>query len=203
MNPIPSTLRAVIVGTGRSGSGYIAQALTACGIRCGHEQVWGFGRRDDQLLVESSWMAVRFLPLRLRVWHQVRHPEASLRSRITAPGHARDGSPMDRWQREHGKGMPELPQDPVLRAMRRYVVWNLACEQHAEFRWRVEDVDETLISDLAARLDVPCDTSALTDVPTDTNRHTSHDAAWTLDDMPRGVDRDAVLRMGERYGYLT
>jgi len=195
MNPVPASLRAVVVGTGRSGSGYIARALTAAGVRCGHEQVWGFGKPDSQLVVESSWLAVRFLPLPFVIWHQVRHPEAHLRSRITATVR-----PDPRLARLRGEWFPPHP-DPVIHAMRRYVVWNLACERWASRRWRVEDVDGGLVAELAAEIGVACDPARVAEVPTDVNKHTRDEVVWTLDDLPAGADRDAVMAMGERYGY--
>ena len=79
----------VVTGCARSGTAYIARLLTALGIECGHEAVFtpytrhfdGFGAvRGD-----SSWLAVPFLdelPAGTVVLHQVRHPDAVVRSLI-------------------------------------------------------------------------------------------------------------------------
>ena len=54
--------RYVITGTGRCGTGYLAMVMSALGIDCGHETVFGpkatgWGNRRG----EASWMAVPFL----------------------------------------------------------------------------------------------------------------------------------------------
>jgi hypothetical protein len=102
--------------------------------------------------------------------------------------------------------LPTLPADPAVAAARWYVMWNLACERHATRRWRVEDVDAELVAKLAAELDLDMRAphivaERIAEIPTDTNRHTKPEASWTLDDLAKGADRDAVLWMGERYGY--
>lgn len=207
MNGLPGQpyLRAVIVGTGRSGSKYIAKVLSACGVPCGHEQVWGFGEYKAGLVVDSSWLAVASLPLPLIVWHQVRNPEAQIRSRVLNPptNASRYLNVRDAW-------LPDLPRDRAVAAARWYVMWNLACERHAARRWRVEDVDAELVAKLGSELgltmhetDAPLhlDPTRAVEVRTNVNRHTDPAREWSLDDLPKGADRDAVLWMGERYGY--
>ena len=50
---------AVIVGVGRSGTGYIAALLNAVGIDCGHEEHWTADpERRRPVPVDASWLAV-------------------------------------------------------------------------------------------------------------------------------------------------
>lgn len=72
----------LIVGTGRSGTGYISDLLTFAGVRCGHEDVYdvtvGAGRAAPSWgdwNAEASWLAVPYITSHAGpvVWQQ-RHP---------------------------------------------------------------------------------------------------------------------------------
>jgi hypothetical protein len=72
----------VIVGTGRCGTNYTANYLTAAGVRCCYERYfspWGTlfdtGRVSTSGEGDASWLAVPFLPMDgVRVIHQTRDP---------------------------------------------------------------------------------------------------------------------------------
>lgn len=72
-------LEYLIVGCGRSGTGFLSSLVTAAGVRCGHEEVfdvWGV-RENSDLKYESSWYAVPELyrvPDNVKVIHVVRNP---------------------------------------------------------------------------------------------------------------------------------
>lgn len=77
--------RFLITGCGRSGTKYTARLLSAAGVPCGHEVACGptgfvgFGDATG----ESSWFAGGYLdqlPDDVVIVHQVRHPEATVRS---------------------------------------------------------------------------------------------------------------------------
>lgn len=83
----PPRRKFVVTGSGRSGTEYIALTLSAAGLRCGHEAVFGprtrttpaFGAWDG----DASWLAAPFLaalPSSTVVLHQVRHPFAVISS---------------------------------------------------------------------------------------------------------------------------
>ena len=65
------TLRVVVTGTGRSGTGFAARWLTSAGIPCGHEAFFSHRGYDKalvrldlkypELAAESSWMAAPYL----------------------------------------------------------------------------------------------------------------------------------------------
>jgi hypothetical protein len=72
-------LKALIVGCGRSGTGFLADGISQAGTQCGHEQtfnVYGINRASNQKY-ESSWYAVPFMDqisTQCRILHVVRHP---------------------------------------------------------------------------------------------------------------------------------
>jgi len=76
----PNNLKHLIVGTGRSGTGYISQLLTLNGIPCGHEDIfspWSNTVPDgNEFLAEASWLGVPHIKdyKNLQVYHVVRNP---------------------------------------------------------------------------------------------------------------------------------
>ncbi len=63
-------LRYLVIGTGRSGTGFMSKLLSLNNIPCGHEEICGYpverdcyieNIRNTQLKAESSWLAVPFL----------------------------------------------------------------------------------------------------------------------------------------------
>lgn len=80
----------LITGTGRCGTGYVAQLLTEAGYPCGHEVQCGIenwtefdGPRDAH---ESSWLALHWLMnqhadmVEYQVLHVIRRPDAVIES---------------------------------------------------------------------------------------------------------------------------
>lgn len=73
--------RFVVTGSGRSGTKWLAAALTEAGATCGHEMVYGL--RDvgwGERWAESSWMAACHLPVEYPVVLLARHPMGVVRS---------------------------------------------------------------------------------------------------------------------------
>lgn len=86
-------LKILIVGTGRCGTGYLAQCLENAGFSCGHEAVFNHWDEDTvrgKLLrstfdAESSWAAAAFLGAdwlgaEVKVIHLTRSPKAVIKS---------------------------------------------------------------------------------------------------------------------------
>ena len=188
--------RAVILGTGRSGSGYIQRVLEAAGIRAGHENWWAYWdyRKLPFLDVDSSWLATFEERLPAIVWGQVRHPVECVAS--IAENEFVEG-PWLPWRTDH----MELTGDRWRDACRLYVQWNRAALDRAERWWRVEDVDPWLVVDLGRRLglsiehDVAVD--ALGGVDTSANARPRPDAHG-LPDVP---EAEAVRELGLELGY--
>lgn len=217
MNPAVTDPKFVVVGTGRHGSGYIAQLLTACGIPTGHEQFYGFNQGSGDLVGESSWMAVPHLEeiaaKGIPIFHQVRHPEDTLRSMLG--GEMFGEGRKNKWFKVREKFLP-MTGDDVTDAMRIYVTWNLACERWATplterpptLRFRIEDQVNhwtvgrmAVLAGLASGTDVGIIDEAFVSTSRTVNHHARH-PSFTLDDLPKTADRDALMFMGERYGYL-
>src|SRR5437870_668008 len=82
--PIPF----VVASTPRSGTGYIAQLLSALGVACGHEKY--FNKKSQTYHVQtlegcSSWLSVPFLdrlPVQTVVLHQIRDPVRTINALI-------------------------------------------------------------------------------------------------------------------------
>lgn len=194
--------RAVICGTGRHGSGYIARVLCAAGVPCGHEQWWNpHHARVPGLAVDSSWCAAPFLQWApSTVWHQTRHPLDVVSSLVKLPNW---GQYLTLAETVTGP----LPGEVVHAAARTVLRLNEACEAEADRRWQVEHVDAELVEQLAAYLQIDVDAAtarqAVESVPRDTNYH-GHGARLTWDDVAAVVPRgefDALLAMALRYGY--
>ena len=195
-----------IVGTGRSGSGFISKALRAAGIDCGHEEWWGPTpqRGRPGLQGDSSWLAVPELDVfDGPVLHQVRDPLDVVRSLVGIRMFSDNAHGAFRWfMFAH---QPGLTGDDVADAMRWYVEWNRRCEAHAVLRYRVEDVDAALLVDVARAaghaLELDVAAAAVDAVGNGFNGRRRADLGW--DDLPVGPLRDELAETAERYGYAT
>jgi hypothetical protein len=191
---------AVIVGTGRSGSGYIAKALTAAGVPCGHEAWFNpFNERTPGLAVDSSWCAIptldRFDGI---VWHQTRHPLDVISS------HARTWKQSGPYWPLKRRTFRAPTGNLIVDAMAVYVDANTTCERYAVRRWKLEDVDAALLVTLGADLHIPVTVAAATEAirktPRNVNQH-STGRRLTWDDLPAGSLLDDLLSISTRYGY--
>lgn len=166
----------VIVGSGRHGSAYIAQVLTAAGVRCGHEQWWNpFGEHDDDTLVgDSSWCA---LPLGLDdyhglVFHQVRHPLDTVASFARAPINPTRDWP---WYSLHRHLIFEPSDDPLVYGMQAWLSYTVAAQQVSSWTWRLDQVTAELVCEIGEKTGRTVDRlraeQAMSEVPRDVNRH--------------------------------
>lgn len=192
--------RFVIVGSGRCGTGWIAQVLAAAGIRCGHEGWFNpLDQRADDLDGDASWCAIPHLDtFDGLVWHQTRHPLAVIASLAAVP----------LWGPYAALAAQLVDPDatePYEAETALWVALNEACEGHATRRWQVEEVDAELICELAARLGIPVDPlaakTAVADTPPDTNAHNGGlEVRWSdLPDIPASA---RLVHLAVRYGYL-
>ncbi len=198
--------QAVIVGTGRSGSGYIAQVLGRCGVVAGHEDFWNpHNRRRPGLQVDSSWMAVPDLAeYEGVVIHQVRDPLLVLSSLLN--GDLRSFGSRAQWDfiLRH---IPEVADLGETEGFMRFIVgWCERADSRAVLRYRVEDLDAGLVVRIGELLGIQIPPerarAALDQVPTSFNRHTPG-PELDPEDLPRGATRDAFIELRRRYGYET
>lgn len=157
---MPPTLKTLIVGTGRCGTGYLADALNRSGIACGHESI--FNHFDEkrvqgnlarsQLVADSAWPAAIFigrpwLPAEVRIVHLVRHPLDVITSfwEIDFFSEARIGKTLNQVVYRNTTISPDT-QDRLMSAVEHYIQWNrligqkLAAAANPAIQLRLEDI---------------------------------------------------------------
>lgn len=180
--------RMAVTGTGRCGTGYIAELLRRHGLQTGHEWWWrgGIGSRVGGLDIDVSWLA---LPdIESGAWsgpvvHLVRDPVDTVRSFIrTRFFHAENRSaPFVRFALRH---CPEARLlNPIEAAVEWWVHWNDRCAAAADLTVRLEDLpNPTTLESLGDALGgIELNTAAAAGIPADTN-HT-----------PRGMNPTKLL----------
>lgn len=176
----PKPPRFAVVGTGRSGTGYVAALLKASGVNCGHEGWFRpDGDRTGGLHGDASWCA---LPdIEAGAWKGpvamvARHPVPTVRSLVgTELLHAaRAGEPYPAFAREH---CPEIGGlEPLEAAVEWWVAWNERCAAVADVKLRVEDLRHPwALGELGDALGVDLDPAASAQVPTDVNSRVTAD----------------------------
>lgn len=203
---LPAALRLVIAAMGRSGTGYMAQLLTAAGAPCTHEKVFAAGNQVDLGASErdSSGFAVPWLGKlhpTTAVVHVVRHPLDWMTS----------------WQRKRYAG-PYLrsylsfdytrlyTESPERAVMQAWVEWNLNIEKYADLRVRVEEISAQQlqqISELGGATVTPDSCAlALADTPHNVNTMDGENCTKvTVADLPSCKESDRFLALASRYGY--
>lgn len=160
----PRPLSLLVTGTGRCGTGYIANWLTSAGLRCGHEAIFMHRGMEaalkrasmfTQFRADASWMAAPYLGHEylagVPVVHAIRHPARVVASWI------RKGTEeyTPRYWNYLTSHLPELNSidRQVDQFAARYVLWTeiIQCgiDDHPAFIWRVEDGEEALLRWLA------------------------------------------------------
>lgn len=125
---------------------------------------------------DSSFLAVPFLPVDdAIVLHQVRHPLEFGRSILGTElltDHRRE-MPFPTAIGRHAPEVYEAPRPPE-RAALMWRVWNERAEAHADFTYRLEDLDVALLLRLAELVELDISEAeaarALASVPKDVNR---------------------------------
>lgn len=203
-SPHPEPPPYVIVGTGRSASGYLARLLRVCGIACGHETYW---RADGHpsaggLTCDSSWIAA---PDVLRgdtyggtILHQTRHPLAVVSSMVAHPDHTL-------WFAERERVLGQLSDDPIMQAMEITAGWLDICDdERVAMRWPVEHMSVTKLRAICARLDHPVTASVAAHAfLTVGQAHNAHGTTGRLDwwDLPDCRAKGRLLYHAEMGGY--
>lgn len=138
--------RFAIIGTGRSGTTYVADYLTKAGVPVSHESYFTFEGpklrtplRDWRTQGDSSWCAVPFLPdPDIVAIHQVRHPykviESFYNTGFFDPAHREGREGFVRFVQQYF----EFSDDPLRSCLRWYVEWNAKCEAITTKRYQIE-----------------------------------------------------------------
>jgi hypothetical protein len=196
----------VITGTGRSGTGYISRLLTAVGIRCGHEEWWNpYNKRTPGLAGDASWLAVPHLDgYQGRVFHQIRDPLKVISSLMNGEMSEDYAEPYRTYKQQHCP--TGYTPDDLTSTVQFVARWLQQIDLHTEDAWRLEDIDEAFLVDLAATLGRPIDPiaakQAITAVPTTYNKHrTGHQYTW--DELPDIPETAWLAEWAARWGYTT
>ena len=127
--------RFVIVGTGRSGTNYIADRLSAESVECLHERFFttdGPSFDVDNAAIdergESSWLAVPYLPLaEIPLAHVTRHPIGVIRSFYNIGFfHSEKYGDLIKFV-QFAKQHFTFSYDPFRSSLRRHIEWNFRC----------------------------------------------------------------------------
>lgn len=175
----------VIVGCARSGTRWIAEALTRAGLDVGHWRTLG----DDG--IASDLLAPLACLLEASVLQQVRYPPNQIGSMHTTQGYT--------W-RFIGQALKINDGDSLLRTCMRYwLVWNLYAEKVAKHTYRIENIDNEWgkIKELTGA------TGALPDVPRNANTRKGMYKPVTWG-MIEGEDTELygrILKKAWDYGY--
>lgn len=134
--------RLLVTGTGRCGTTWLADTLTAAGLPCGHEAVFNLHRHGEGgWVAESSWLAAPYLPVPdAYTVHLVRHPLAVIRSFVAKGTFRLRRRPYGRYAARHVPDIAEQPTTPE-RAAVHWAQWNLMIEEgRPDERIRIEDI---------------------------------------------------------------
>lgn len=150
-----------ILGTGRSGTGFMSRVLGESGMRCGHESVVGIRGIEPRfdLWGDASWMAVPYVR-ELEHWegvmvHVIRNPLDCIASLAFA--NETRGRP---WMEESGNGLTRYEKylqrwfNPGGRIGVRFAVYywctmNLYLSGVCDWTWKLEDINPPKICKLA------------------------------------------------------
>lgn len=207
--------RFVVVGTGRSGTGYMSRLLTAIGVPCGHEQVFGPAQATRVKPVvwgkweaDASWLAVPRLPmLGVPVVLVTRHPLPTVRSMVQLGQFTDDGA-----DGLYGSVIREFRPEVYAertepdRALAMWVHWTVAAAAHADHILALEHLTADrltgVLHDLGAGVDLDTVQAALDTTPpanrADHRKRISYRPSWT--DHRRQL-ADLARRLAALFGY--
>ena len=146
----------LITGCARSGTRYISNVLRRCGVKVGHEYTDDDGSATHFFPIESDaypffpWekppkahVGERFSRFAFQHhWHQVREPLKVIGScRVIVP------KSEWKWLGSHFSPMKKYSgsQDRTTTSMAYWYYFNLFCEEHATWTYRIEDIDHVWV----------------------------------------------------------
>lgn len=191
--------RIVVTGCGRSGSGYVAKVLAACGLNAGHEAVFGPWTRRAEWKgwdADVSWLAVPWLSTMTDelVVHLIRDPVECARSTIGIGFFDDESHPL------HGPYLDVIARfcpgvleqrTPLARFVAYYTVWNETVVRHADMTIRIEDLDESGIMEVMKRsgrdVSVTAIAQAMDATPQNYNTR-KRDESVTMDQLHESVN---------------
>ncbi len=195
----------LITGCGRSGTAFMSAFLQASGVQVDHEAEGIDGIVSWPMAVNwySPWIKMR--PKKLvftHVFHQVRDPLAVISSWFVNLQNLN----RDEWKFVRNY-VPEIIKTDslIVHCAKYYYFWNLKVEAMAEWRFRIEDIDN-LLPELERRLGIPFSHEILNTIPRNLNTWTSIPKKITWSQLKEGLPRDLFQKlqgMAIRYGYAV
>lgn len=191
----------LVIGCGRSGTNYMAVFLEKSGYEVFHERLGKDGTVSWPMTVNSLGHGGPLLEESFQhVFHHVKHPLPVLTSWIV---NLYDLN-RDEWVfiRRH---IPEikLSDSLIVQCAKYWYYWNLLAEKEAEWRYRIEDLEEVL-PEFMERSGLVLDDKALDQIPSNYNSwlDTRNKITWADLKMELPDDLYQKIRdMAHRYGY--
>ena len=157
MKPVSKHNPALVIGTGRSGTSYVAAYLRKIGLHVEHESydtLKNTSKFSGEVLVSWRWATLglpagpfgvddREVPKFGAILHAVRHPLTTIGSWQTAQVTSFNLVNACLFGQTNKKLDPH--KDKVLLAMYHWLHWNQLCERIADYTWRVEDTTVPVI----------------------------------------------------------
>jgi hypothetical protein len=211
--------RLLITGIGRSGTQYMAELLTACGLPCGHEALFPTSCKGlpewGKVAAESAWPAAPWLgEMRRReaagehdrvvVVHLVRNPLAWIASWSQTVWSEPGATRSTRYLCKHtGVDWPRVidEQGALAASAQLWVHYNRLVDPFADVRLRVEDVGVTELATLFGMLgrrlpETETLQAALDEVPHNVNARRHGTVFW--DDVR---EQTYFRNLAHTYGY--
>ena len=161
INKFTGNIKYLIVGSPRSGTGYMSSIFNAAGIACGHEGIFGLSRRINHeapkgLCAESSWLATHFVDYirekspKVKVIHVVRDPALTLRSLLGTSFYNGTGNVV-RYRR-----FAFQVDESVKESIQRFIInWNKEAARVADYTHYLYEPDEKLFYNIGINIQKP------------------------------------------------
>jgi hypothetical protein len=194
----------LITGCGRSGTTYIAELLTLCGLDVPHEELGDDGCSSWYMAVEdyNSPFGPGTRDAHFKhIFHQVRHPLDVITSWFYNIPENIETKPT--WDFLYAHILEIKKKDThLVKCAKYWYYWNLRAEEKAEWRYKIEDM-EIIFPEMCQRLGVPVNFEALHKIPKDVNKWKKLKRI-TWYDLKMGLnskDFKNIQKLAVKYGY--
>lgn len=191
----------LITGCSRSGTTFIADALSLCGLDIGHEIMGDDGCSSWFMCLDDGEGPWKNCPTAKgidfeHIFHQVRYPLDAISS-IYATEH-----PLA--IQFFSNNIPEInPWDSnLVKSCKFWYYWNLYAEKKAEWRYQIEQIEEVW-DEMGLRLGIALDRNVLKEISPKTN-HRKRQVQFTWLELAEKLPEDLFAKIQElalRYGY--
>lgn len=189
----------LITGCARSGTMFMSRLMLRSGIDAPHESMGGDGIVSWLMAVDAEkapWGPGRHNYTFDHIFHQVRNPLKSVNSIYNSESN-------ESW-RYICKNMPEISMkaDLLTRSVQYWVYWNLHIEKIAEWRYRIEDIDN-VVDEMERRLGRPINKEQLKKISRNLNTRKKKET-FTWAQIKEKIDPKLFRKFEKlaiRYGY--